>query len=225
MQLKENSPLDRYNWTKKKIDEIKSGALKTGTIGLYDIGSRDNILKKFISDAGLDYKAFDLEPLDASAEQWDIEKPFPYQHKAPQIITMLEIVEHLKNPWLCMKNIFDTLAPGGHLVLTTPNPAASNSRLYLMRNGELACFTKTDLELNHHVFIPWPHIVERLLTDSGFEIVEYSTIDGKTHLFDKNIGGLAFPARLASRLIKKAIESADPTACGMSYGIVARRIG
>jgi hypothetical protein len=225
MQLTENSPLDRYHWAKKKVAEIKSAHLKTNRITLYDIGSRDNILKKYIADEEMDYKAFDLEPMDASAEQWDIEKPFPYRHPAPQVITMLEIVEHLKNPWLCMKNIFETIAPGGYLVLTTPNPTASNSRLYLLRNGALACFTKTDLELNHHVFIPWPHIIERLLTDSGFQVVEYSTIDGKTELFGKKLGVRSFPARFISRLIKKVIERADPTACGLSYGIVAKRVG
>ena len=225
MNLKENSPLDRYNWTAKKIDEIIKDHLKTKDITLFDIGSRDNILKKYITAATVSYQPFDLEPLDKSAEEWDIEKPFPYAYPAPQIITMLEIVEHLKNPWLCMKNIAETIAPRGYLILTTPNPAWSSSRLELLKTGYLSCFSLSDLELNHHVFTPWPHIVNRLLTDSGFEIFEYSTLDGKTNIFDKNLRGLSIPLKVTSRLAKKAIELRDKTSCGMSYGIIAKRIG
>jgi|GEM_PF-255335 len=225
VNLSENSPLDRYLWTSKKIDEIKYKHLATGNVTVFDIGSRDNILKNYISSPAILYRAFDLEPLDQSAEKWDIEKPFPYNYPSPQIVTMLEIVEHLKNPWICLKNIYNTIMPGGYLVLTTPNPGWSNSRLDVLKSGYLSCFTPTDLELNHHVFTPWPHIVERLLTDSGFEIVEFTTLEGKTNIFDKNLRGFGIPLKLASRLIKKIIESRDAAACGMSYGIIAKRIG
>ena len=114
---------------------------------------------------------------------------------------------------------------GGYLVLTTPNPAWSDSRINLLTSGYLSCFTRSDLELNHHVFTPWPHIVNRILTDSGFEIIEYSTLDGKTNIFDKNLKGLSLPIKLLSRLIKKGIEYRDKNSCGMSYGIIAKRIG
>jgi len=224
MQLKENSTLNRYEWSAIKINEIADQYLKSKNITLYDVGSRDNILRKYITSPEINYKAFDLEPLDKSAEQWDIEKPFPYTHPAPKIITMLEIVEHLKNPWICMKNIAETMAPGGYLILTTPNPAWSNSRIDLVKGGYLSCFSQSDLDLNHHVFTPWPHIVTRLLNDSGFEIVEFSTLDGKTNIFDKNLKGVTIPFKLISRLAKKAIELKDKTSCGMSYGIIAKRI-
>src|ERR1700761_6726536 len=133
MQLKQNSSLDRYEWTAKKVEEIVNDHLKTKNITLYDIGSRDNVLKKYINSAEIIYRAFDLNPLDQSAEEWDIEQPFPYLHDAPQIVTMLEIIEHLNNPWLCMKNVADKILPGGYLILTTPNPAWSNSRVDLFR--------------------------------------------------------------------------------------------
>jgi hypothetical protein len=224
MQLKENSLLNRYEWAAKKIKEISDDYLKTQNITVYDIGSRDNVLKKYITQPGIVYKGFDLDPLDKSAEKWDIEAPFPYDYPAPQIITLLEIIEHLKNPWICMKNISETMMKGGYLVLSTPNPAWSDSRINLLTKGYLSCFTPSDLELNHHVFTPWPHIVKRLLTDSGFEILEYSTLDGKTNIFDRNLKGFSMPLKLLSRLAKKTIERGDTASCGMSYGIIARRI-
>ena len=124
-----------------------------------------------------------------------------------------------------MKNIGQTIAPGGYLILTTPNPAWSSSRVELLKSGYLSCFRQSDVDLNHHVFTPWPHIVKKLLHDSGFKILEYSTLDGKTVIFDKNLRGLSAPAQLISRLFKKSIERKDPAACGMSYGIIAQQIG
>jgi hypothetical protein len=224
IHLTENSLLNRYDWTLKKINEISGNYLKADEITLFDIGSRDNVLKKYITTPNVVYRAFDLEPLDKLAEEWDIENPFPYNYPSPQIVTMLEIVEHLKNPWICMKNISEMIAPGGYLVLTTPNPAWSNSRIDLLRTGYLSCFSQSDLQLNHHVFTPWPHIISKLLSDSKFEILEYSTIDGKTNIFDKNLKGLSIPIKLLFRLAKKTIENKDATACGMSYGIIAKRI-
>ena len=123
-----------------------------------------------------------------------------------------------------MKNIAETIEPGGYLILTTPNPAWSNSRIDLLKGGYLSCFSQSDLDLNHHVFTPWPHIVTRLLNDSDFEIVEFSTLDGKTNIFDKNLKGITIPFKLMSRLVKKAIEVRDKPSCGMSYGIIAKRI-
>jgi hypothetical protein len=225
MKLNENSSLNRYEWAAKKIDEVIANDLKSGEVTLYDIGSRDNILKKYIPSAGIIYKAFDLEPLDASAQKWDIEQPFPYVHPKAQIVTMLEIIEHLKNPWLCMKNVFDTIAPGGFLILTTPSPGWSASRLSLLKSGYLTCFTPSDLEVNHHVFTAWPHIVEKLLKDSGFEIKIYSTLDGETSIFGKGLGGISMPLKLVSRTVKKMIESKDAASRGMSYGIIAQKIG
>jgi hypothetical protein len=81
-----------------------------------------------------------------------------------------------------MKNISAAMAPGGFLILTTPNPGWSTSRISLILKGFLTCFTQSDLDLNHHVFIAWPHILKKLLSDNDFEIVEYVTLDGPTKL-------------------------------------------
>jgi len=221
MILKENSFLNRYEWASNKIKQYSEQ--ESCQLSVFDIGSRDNVLKGYLDGCKANYKGFDLDPITDSAEKWNVEQPFPYPYPSPDVVTFLEVLEHLKNPWLCLKNIADLIRPGGHLILTTPNPKWSTSRIDLLVNGRLTCFTQSDLDLNHHVFIPWAHIVERLLTDSGLEILEYVTLDGKTKLFDKNLTAGSFVKRLFSRSIKKYIESRDPSACGMSYGIIARK--
>jgi len=170
------------------------------------------------------YQGFDLLPRNEQSRSWDISKPFPYQEPGPQLVTMLEVVEHLNNPWISLKNIAELIAPGGHLILSTPNPGWSTSRLALLFGGYLTCFTPADLELNHHVFTAWPHIMENLLAEHGFSVIEYSTLEGSTRIFDENSKWLRVIWQLPARLLKKLIEYRDPSAKGMSYGIVAKRI-
>jgi len=224
MILKENSPLNRYEWASEKIKTI-CGEQTDQALSIFDIGSRDNVLGGYLNGYSVTYKGFDLDPITDSAQKWDIEDPFPYPYPSPHVVTFLEVLEHLNNPWICLKNIANVIRPGGYLILTTPNPKWSTSRVDLLVNGRLTCFTQSDLDLNHHVFIPWVHIVEKLLTDSGLEIVEYVTLDGKTKIFDKNLTGGNMIKRFFSRVVKKYIESRDPSACGMSYGVVAKKAG
>lgn len=223
MVLQDNLSLNRYIWAGEKIKDIFTG-LKGSDFTLFDIGSRDNILKGYTGDIPVIYKGFDLDPITDITEKWNIEESFPYTYPPPQVVALLEVIEHLNNPGLCLKNIGSVLRPGGYLILTTPNPKWSTSRLSLFTTGNLTCFTPSDLELNHHVFTPWTHMVEKLLIDSGFEIAEYVTLDGKTTVFDKTLFKGNILKKLAARIVKKIIEKRDPSSCGMSYGIVAKKI-
>jgi len=92
-----------------------------------------------------------------------------------------------------------------------------------LANGTPACFTQSDLDLNHHVFTPWPHIVERLLADCGLTVIRYDTLDGRTQ-WPRGPITLRYPVRFGLACVNKWIESRDRSACGMSYGIVARKV-
>jgi hypothetical protein len=223
MQLSENLALTRYEWAKQKVKSITDQYFHDKAI-CYDIGAGRNPLIEELKDETRIFRSFDMQPYNDTIEQWDIENEFPYNYPGANIITFLEIVEHLNNPWLCMKNISNVMAPGGFLVLTTPNPGWSSSRINLLIKGFLSCFTQSDLELNHHVFIAWPHILEKLLIDNNFEIVEYVTLDGKTKLFTNDIKLSSSLLQIPARMVKKAIEKSDPSSIGMSYGIIARKI-
>ena len=222
MIFKENLQLNRYNWANKTLKNLIKDDNKV--VSLFDIGSRDEILKKYCEHPQIKYTGFDLDPLSNNTRKWDIEQPFPYTDPKADIITFLEVVEHLNNPWMSFKNLSNTLKPRGYLLLTTPNPTWSNSRVNLLFKGQLSCFTQGDLDNNHHVFTPWPHILEKLLNDNGFKIIEYVTLDGNTNIFDKSLSPTKFPIQLGYRLIKKAIEIIDPRSRGMSYAILAQKL-
>lgn len=213
---------DRYKWAAEQVTNIFNDQ-ELQTLILFDIGSRDNILKKHLT-IPVNYRGFDLHPECPETEKWNIEEPFPYRYRSPHVVAFLEVIEHLKNPAICLENIGKLLRPGGYFVLTTPNPQWSTSRLSLLTTGTLTCFTQSDLDVNHHVFTPWIHVVEKLLKDVGFEIQEYVTLDGKTKIVDENLRGGNIFKKLIARAVKKWIEHRDPASCGMSYGIIAKKI-
>ena len=105
-----------------------------------------------------------------------------------------------------------------------PNPRWSRSRLFSVWSGTPTCFTQDDLDLNHHVFVPWQHVLERLLRDAGFQVAQYATLDGRTTWPGRPFN-VRYPLRLALALAMQAIERRDPSACGLSYGLVVRKSG
>lgn len=225
MQLTGNTSLNRFEWADKTVRKIISEYYQKAKPLHYDVGAGQNSLVKQLADETANGYSFDLFPFDDSIEQWNIESSFPYNYQPADIVTFLEIIEHLNNPWICMKNISEAMVPGSFLVLTTPNPGWSTSRISLLIKGFLTCFTQSDLDLNHHVFIAWPHILRKLLADNGLEVIEYVTLDGPTRLFGSGLKLSQFIIQLPARLIKIIIEKKDPTAIGMSYGLVARKTG
>ena len=88
--------------------------------------------------------------------------------------------------------------------------------------GYPSCFTQCDLDLNRHVFTPWPHILQKMLNEAGFEVDAYVTLDGSTRLLDKPTA-CVHPLKLLLRLLLIVIEHIDSSARGMSYGLIARR--
>jgi len=178
-------------------------------------------MKEPIERAGCSWHGFDLVPTSIEVLAWNLANPCPVQTPRPGVVLLLDVIEHLVNPGLALTHIAQLLPPGGRLVMTMPNPRWSRSRLHALLYGNPACFTQSDLDLNGHVFTPWPHIMIRMLHDAGFEVEEYVTLDGRYGLPGRPFS-LRYPIRLAHALVLMLLERLDPSACGMSYGLVAR---
>lgn len=219
MKFSANLTLNRYQWAAQRLVELLP--LSPSPI-VNDIGAGAGDMHSLTQKAGGKWQGFDLFPKSPEIQQWNLDKPAPNECQSAGIILMLDVLEHLNNPWLGIQHLADTLLPGGFLILSVPNPRWSRSRFSALAQGYPACFTQADLDINHHVFTPWPHIVEKLLTDTGFRIESYVTLDGPTALPGPPYN-LRYPLRYAFALLNQGIERYDPTACGMSYGIVAQK--
>jgi SAM-dependent methyltransferase len=220
MRLSGNLPLSRYAFAedvaKRRLD---AASAKT----IFDVGAGDGIMKCRLEAAGFKWFGFDIAARDGIG-RWDLGDPCPVQDVAADLVLWLDVIEHLGNPGLALDHIVATMAPGATLVVTTPNPRWSRSRLWALHSGYPACFTQADLDLNGHVFPVWPHILERMLTERGFAIAEYVTLDGAT-TWPGAPYSLRYPLRCAVAAMMMVLESRDPTACGMSYGVVANLHG
>lgn len=220
MKFNGNSRLTRFEYAAKYV--LEKAQNKPGAV-LYDIGSKDAILNKYVGDkTDVRTYSFDLNPKNEGVLAWNIENPLPYEIPKANIICMLEVIEHLNNPWKSIKNCIDSLDKGGYILITSPNPHWSRSRLGFLSQGYIDCFTQTDLDENHHVFTAWPHIVEKLLTDCGCEIESYHTIEGRTRLLESPIKWY-FPLQFVNRALRIMVESYDEKAAGICYAIIARK--
>ncbi|HEX4143141.1 MAG TPA: methyltransferase domain-containing protein [Pirellulales bacterium] len=219
MKLDGNLRLDRYAWAAEIIRELLPASPAPVVA---DVGAHGDRMQSAVAVAGGRWHGFDLVPASAEVVRWDLNSPAPVDATRPGVVLLMDVIEHLGNPWLAMKHLASFMLPGAYLVLTTPNPRWSRSRFYELAKGTPNCFTQSDLDLNHHVFPVWPHIAERLLGDHGLTVERYVTLDGPTRLPDRPFG-LRYPLRLAFSVACRAIERRDPTACGMSFGVIARR--
>src|SRR6185437_14222236 len=192
-----------------------------GTSGsvVFDVGAGDGRMQQEANDAGLIWRGFDLDPQEPAIRRWDLSTPSTAEEKAG-IVLMLDVIEHMVNPGLVLGNVAHAMKSDAILILTAPNPRWSRSRVHALLHGYPTCFTESDLDNNGHVFTPWPHVMLKLLADAGFAIEEYVTLDGKT-VWPWPPSSLNYPLRLAHAAINKAIEWGDPSACGMSFGMLA----
>jgi hypothetical protein len=220
VKLSGNLDLSRYAYA-EDVAKRRLGGGNARTI--FDVGAGDGIMKRPLESAGFRWRGFDLKARDGIT-RWDLGHPCPVQDLTPDLVLWLDVVEHLANPGIALDHIAAIMAPGASLLITTPNPRWSRSRLWALQSGYPICFTQADLDGNGHVFPVWPHVLERMLTDRGFTIGEYVTLDGPA-AWPGAPYSLRYPVRCAVAATMMVLERHDPTACGMSYGVVANLNG
>jgi 2-polyprenyl-3-methyl-5-hydroxy-6-metoxy-1,4-benzoquinol methylase len=79
-------------------------------------------------------------------------------------VLMVETIEHLEAPWTTLRAAAQHVAPGGCLVVTTPNIASARHRLELLIRGHLTAFRPENLP---HITPALPHVTAMILRDEG----------------------------------------------------------
>lgn len=72
--------------------------------------------------------------------QADLNHRIPLNELQFDLVTAIEVIEHLENPRAMMRECFRLLRPGGMLLLTTPNNESIRSLVSLAIRGHFAAF-------------------------------------------------------------------------------------
>jgi len=209
-----NLPLSRYEFARLSVEKLTPKLV-------VDIGAADGRMKQAIELTGSSWMGFDLAPQSPHVTGWDLLDECPTPNLQADAVLLLDVIEHLANPGVALRRIAEILKPEGHLIMTMPNPRWSRSRIHALISGYPTCFTESDLELNGHMFTPWPHILFHLLSAAGFGVEDYVTIDGWTQWPGRPFG-TRYPLRCAHAIANTLIEYFDSSACGMSYGTISK---
>ena len=174
MKLKKNYLLE------KVIDIFKN--LPKGRI--LDLGCGNGYYSKELKDLGFevvsvdgDIKRFKYRD-EIKFLSFNFEEPFPIKDDSFDYVLFLEVIEHMRTPFFCIKEISRILKPGGKLLISTPNILNISSRLRFLFEGAYDFFREPTLEViklnvnnkqNMHI-IPWRYQdLEYLLFENNLQ--------------------------------------------------------
>ena len=112
-----------------------------------DLGAGSGALAERLQAAGLRVTAADISnyfELNTEFVQLDFNDPGFDRTVASEfdLITSVEVIEHLENPTAFLRSIFRLLKPNGVAILTTPNVENVPARLKFLRRGEVRAMDK-----------------------------------------------------------------------------------
>ena len=133
-------------------------------------------------------RGFDVTATEVFPEQFkapgvrclkvNLNEKTPFEDNSFNVVLAVEIMEHLEAPRAFLREIYRILAPGGLIVVTTPNISSIPSRVFFMATGYFDLFVPTEgrlkdaysAEADGHIS-PLPNwMVRYFLKEIGFHI-------------------------------------------------------
>jgi 2-polyprenyl-3-methyl-5-hydroxy-6-metoxy-1,4-benzoquinol methylase len=129
----------------RMVDRALSARGVTGG-RLFDVGCGSGglwhvLASRFDTYCGLDAVRYPGFPADAEFRVADLDAgPWPITPGEADVVTAVEIIEHLENPWAFTRALVDLVKPGGWVVVTTPNQTSALSLLTLALKRRFSAF-------------------------------------------------------------------------------------
>lgn len=151
---------------------------------ILNVGAGRGGISWLLKEAGYDVVSVDLHPEHFVAEDLeclhaDLNRDIPFDEGIFGAVLAVEVIEHLENPWNFIREAVRVLAPGGMLLVTSPNVASLPSRFAYLGNGLFPYFREESFSGCYHATPIFPWTVERCCrtTSATIERIAYSRID------------------------------------------------
>ena len=179
---------------------------------LLDLGAGEGALSKRLLEMGFDVESCDLNPerfkIARKCAKVDLNEPLPYPSETFDFVMCVEVIEHLRNPWLIVSECKRVLKRHGKLVITTPNILSLTSRLQFLINGEHVWFSNSQLsEVPKDLY----HALDRHINPISFTELEHILRENSlsiekiaTNKYIRGGGGIRL--RLLSFFVKRNIK-------------------
>jgi SAM-dependent methyltransferase len=95
----------------------------------------------------------------------DLNERIPYADGTFDVVVATEVIEHLDNPQRLISEAARVLAPGGRVLITTPNPESIAQRLRFLFTGRLDYFSEGDYQGSGHLHPIFDWLLERWYRD------------------------------------------------------------
>ncbi len=150
---------------------------------LLDVAAGNGAMSYWACNNGFDVTAIDINPSyfeldDVPLVEADLNQPFPIEYATTDIAVACEIIEHLENHFLFMRELSRVIRPGGHLVLSTPNEHNLQARWSYFTTGFFGhsrhVIREDDPELPlRHINVAPLSMLELAWRRAGFELVDF----------------------------------------------------
>jgi len=150
-----------------------------------DLGAGRGELSGRLSALGYDVTAVEryLPQFEAKVPlvDADLNQVFPFDDASFDVVMAVEILEHLENPRMFLRELARVLRPGGRAVVSTPNLTSLLSRALFVACGQWDLFFDHPWRLRdpysslvHGHITPVPKwLLEHHAKDAGFEVEEH----------------------------------------------------
>jgi 2-polyprenyl-3-methyl-5-hydroxy-6-metoxy-1,4-benzoquinol methylase len=131
---------------------------------------------------GIDVVTKNISFENVEIRQMKIDKKIDLPTKSADCITMLAVLEHLKNPQEVISECFRILKPGGILLTTTPSPACRPLAEFLALIGLL----RTEMIEQHENYFTPPQLTT-LAKNAGFKNIQVNLFELGLNTFLKAV--------------------------------------
>jgi SAM-dependent methyltransferase len=154
---------------------------------ILDLAAGEGALTKQLLDAGFRPSCTswnDKLRVDAPSYRVDLDVDFGAEdvgNRRYPLVCAIEIIEHIENPAALLRSCASVLAPGGRLIVSTPNVEYAPARLQWLVRGCPSTFDTEEVRTNRHIAILWRQGLEYLVERAGYRVVEKHLL-GAYHL-------------------------------------------